>query len=352
MRIWKIESKSMYFNDILDIKEEELPKLLSQKAKNEYYGEPYEIPKKGGKREIYAINTSNKLYDIQKNLCINFLSNIMLPDTVHGFKKETNYIEFLIPHIDFYGSNNYLRLDIKNFFGSISKKNIRKALKYYFKPNDKLTNESIRLILDLTIDIITYNDKVIQGAPSSPVISNLLFRQLDIRIEKYCRCFQATYTRYADDMLFSSNNEKILQDSFISGISRIISDGDFYINYSKIIRSKNKISLGGFVISDNIRLSRNKLSDLSRVLFYIENHKEYKNDTYYNDLNIFIKSQTGSESLKFSGIYSLINYLTGNRAFIISILKYSQDSNFCKKAEKIIRRLETIVLRLNNCMGK
>lgn len=352
MKIWKIESKSMYYNDILDVKEEELPKFLTQNAKKEYYGEPREIPKKGGKRIIYSINTTNTLYDIQKNLCNNFLSNIMLPDVVHGFKKETNYIEFLIPHLDFYGNNNYLRLDIKDFFGSISKKNIRKALKYYFKPNDNLSDENIKTLVDRTTEILTYNNKVIQGAPSSPIISNIIFRQLDIRIEKYCRCFQITYTRYADDMLFSSNNEKIFQESFISGVSRIISDGDLYLNYSKIIRSKNQISLGGYVISDNIRLSRNKLSDLSRVLFYIENHKDYRNDSYYNDLNTFIINQTGSESLKFSGIYSLINYLTGNRAFIISILKYSQDSNFCNKAEKMICRLERIILRLNNCLGK
>lgn len=352
MKIWKIESKSMYYNDILDIKEEELPKFLTQKAKNEYYGEIHEIPKKGGKREIYCINSSNKLYEIQKNLCNNFLSNIMLPDVVHGFKKETNYIEFLIPHIDFYGKNNYLRLDIKDFFGSINKKNIRNTLKYYFKPNDKLTEENIKIIIDRTIDILTYNNKLIQGAPSSPIISNIIFRQIDIRIEKYCRCFHINYTRYADDMLFSSNNEKIFHESFISGVSRILSDGDLYINYSKIIRSKNQISLGGYVISDNIRLSRNKLSDLSRVLFYIENHKEYKNATYYNDLNTFIRNQTGSGSLIFSGIYSLINYLTGNRAFVISVLKYSQDNNFCNKAEKIILRLETIILRLNNCLGK
>lgn len=351
MKIWKIESKSMFYNDILCVKEDELPNFLINNAKEEYYGEPREIPKKGGKRKIYCIETSNKLYEIQKNICTNFLSNIMLPDVVYGFRKETNYIEFLMPHINFYGNSYYLRLDIKNFFGSINKKTIRKTLKYYFKANDNFTNKDIKLLLDRVYEILTYNNKVIQGAPSSPILSNIIFRRLDIRIQKYCRCFQINYTRYADDMLFSSDNVSVFKDSFVSGITNIISSEGFNINYGKTIRSKNKISLGGYVISDNIRLSRNKLSDLSRVLFYVENNKDYKKDSYYNELNAFIIKQTGSESLKFGGIYSLINYFAGNRAFIISILKYSQDKNFCNKAEKIIRRLEKIILRLYNNIG-
>ncbi|WFR57324.1 reverse transcriptase family protein [Anaerocolumna sp. AGMB13025] len=352
MKIWKIENKAMFYNDILGINEDELAGILSDKNKKKYYGIPIEIPKKSGKRTIYSINNSSKIYIIQKRLCDKFLHNILLPDTVHGFRKDTNYIEYLLPHICFYKDYFYLRLDIRNFFESINTASIKEALEYYFKINKDFTAFDIKIILNRIIDILTYDNKLVQGAPTSPIISNLVFRKLDIRIEKYCRCFQINYTRYADDMLFSSNNPIILKKSFISGVSKIIATENLYLNYNKVVRAKNQISLGGYVISDNIRLSRSKLSNLSRVLFYVENHKDYKNQSYYEKLNDFLKSEMGTDYLKINGIYELINYFAGNRAFIISVLKYSHDDNFCEKAKKIIKRLDDIIIKLDNTVAK
>jgi len=352
MKIWKIESKSMFYNEVLYTSEDELRSILNISNKMEYYGNPIEIPKKDGKRIIYSINSASRLYNLQKNLSKNFLSNILLPDMVHGFRKETNYIEYLLPHVNFYRNHFYLRLDIKNFFQSIKTDSIKGMLEYYFRINEDFTAFDVKIILDKIIDLLMYNDELVQGAPTSPVISNLVFRKLDIRIQKYCRCFHINYTRYADDMLFSSVNPVLWKNSFISGIAKIISSDNLELNYSKIVRAKNYISLGGYVISDSIRLSRTKLSNLSRVLFYVENHKDYRSQLYYEKINNLIKSETNSDKLKIKGIYELINYFAGNRAFIISVLKYSNDNSFCKKAQKIIERLDNIIIKLDNTIKK
>lgn len=350
MKVWKINNKYTFYNNILKINETELDMILTSTMKKNYYQSPIELPKKGGKRIVYSVNSEHRLYKIQKNVTKNFLDNILLPDTVYGFRKEKNYIDYLIPHIDFYGNNNYIRLDIENFFSSINTKTIRKTISSYFEVSANMNSKDVTKAIDNLIQILTYNGKVVQGAPCSPSLSNIIFRRLDIRIERYCRVFEVTYTRYADDMLFSSRSKMLYQPSFISGISKIISDEKFVLNYSKIIRAEKVISLGGYVISDDIRLSRSKLSNISRVLFYIEKHKDYKSASYYDDLNSLLSKEM-KDPIQFNGIYSLINYLSGNRAFIISVVKYSKDEKFRKKAVKIITRIEQRVLELNKCIG-
>lgn len=350
MKIWKIDSKEKFLNEVLETKEEKLIEILVQRNKEDYYGEPIIIPKKNGNRYIYAVDSNNKLYYIQKKLVDNFLSNIQLPEVTYGFRKNFNYFDYLAPHINFYKNNMYLRLDIKDFFGSIKKDMIQEALKYYIPITETLSEQDRITILSYIFEILTFNNIVIQGAPSSPVISNIIFRPLDIRIFRYCKCFHVNYTRYADDMLFSSENKTIFNKSFLMGIAKIINDGyyEFYLNYDKIVRSSNQISLGGFVISDTIRISRKKLAQLSRVLFYVENHTNYKDKEYYKNLNDLIEIQDKASKLRFNNIYSLINYLAGNRAFLINVLRYSKDIKFCEKTAKIINRLNCVILNLYN----
>ena len=93
--------------------------------------------------------------------------------------------------------------------------------------------------------ITTLNNHAIQGAITSPAISNIIFRSLDIRIEKYCEKIGVHYTRYADDMLFSSESSYIHSYKFTNAIQAIISDKGFYLNRKKTLKCENEISLNG-----------------------------------------------------------------------------------------------------------
>lgn len=343
MKSWKVDNINIFFSDILKIEEKELIEVL-KKDKKEYYENFIKIKKKNGFREICLINKDSELYNLQINICDNFLNNIIISDNAYGFRKNSNYLEYLYPHIDFYKERYYLRLDIENFFGSINNDVLRECLSYYFKINDNLTQESKDKLLDYSMDILTYEGKVIQGAISSPVISNIVFRQIDIRISRYCRKFGIIYTRYADDLLFSSDSNSLYKKSFILGIKKILASKKFSINYNKIKRGYREISLGGYVVSDSIRLSRKKLSNLNRILFYLENNKLHISEDYLNKLNEMIYRQGGNE--KIYSKYHLINYLAGNRSFLISILKYSEDKKYTDKLSEIVDRIEKIILEI------
>lgn len=95
-----------------------------------------------------------------------------------------------------------MRLDIKNFFENINNQLIEKVFDYYFRIDDDTTNNEA--LIDFR-EMVTLEGKVPQGAITSPTLSNIVFRQLDLRIYKYCKKFNITYTRYADDLLFSSD---------------------------------------------------------------------------------------------------------------------------------------------------
>lgn len=342
MKIWKIEDSKQFFETIVKYSENDLKKILSKKE--EFYGEEIQIPKKNGFRKVYLIDKAQDLNVVQNNITKNFLNNIKLSDASCGFVKGSSYFDFLEIHTDFYKNRKFLRLDIKDFFGSISKDTVIEVLSFYCNDMDGAEEE----ILQYLGDILTYDDKVIQGIVSSPILSNIVFRELDIRIIKYCNEFDVRYSRYADDLLFSGTDGKIFKKSFFNGIAKILGSKGFEINYDKIIRSQSYISLNGFVISDSIKLSRKKLNRINRVIFFLKNNKnfiEIKKDNFA-ELNEHMKKEENINYDSFSGKYELSNYLNGYRAFLINVMKNSDDEAFIKKANKIIFQIEDIVDRM------
>lgn len=338
-KLWKIDNKENFYNSILRSSKEDVYKSFSKNEKKDYYGNSYEKKKKRGVRTIYNVSWAYSLFSLQKNICTNFLNNILISDIAYGFVKGKNYFDYMFPHIDFYKKNYYLRLDISDFFGSISYENIRKTMSYYV--SDELKASEKREILYVICEILTYQGSVPQGTPSAPVISNIIFRELDIRIQKYCQRFDVIYTRYADDLLFSSSKKIVHGISFTKGIEKIINSRSFRINHDKTIRSKNSISLSGYVIDDDIRLSRKKLKKLNCVIFFLEKKKFSNNEMWYRELNNEInKCEKEKSGNQLDGKYILVNYLAGNRAFLISSLKYSENMRYRNRCIRMVSRIE------------
>ncbi|WP_425133837.1 reverse transcriptase domain-containing protein, partial [Enterobacter hormaechei] len=85
------------------------------------------------------------------------------------------------------------------------------------------------------------------GFATSPFISNIIFRKLDILIKSLCDKRSIIYTRYADDMLFSSSGkDKLLgSEHFDNEISTIVNTAGLSLNKHKKIFKKGIISLNG-----------------------------------------------------------------------------------------------------------
>lgn len=337
-----IYKEKFFYDYILQDGLQTVKDKIKDKQQNYYLKE---IPKKGGLRNLNCIKKETPLYEYQTSLKNKFLKNIPISENAYGFVKGKSYYDFLVPHITGGKEKFFLRIDIQDFFGSITADVLEETFRYYFKTEAQASNEMVELI----IDIISLDDVLPQGAVTSPVVSNIVFRQLDIRIQKYCNKLNVVYTRYADDLLFSSVNSRIHEPFFVKMISNILNTLNLNINFSKMKKNKSEISLNGFVVGKNIRLSRKKKRDINRV-FFVYRYKEPKTIsellTLLNSQNFTRRACKNNEY--FSSKISLLNYLSGYRSFLISWLPSNKQSANHKNMEKFINNLEELILNIMN----
>jgi RNA-directed DNA polymerase len=197
----------------------------------------FSIPKKSG--GVRLINSpSRTLKYIQRRLN-EVLQNVYTPKpVVYGFTIGKN----IVNNADKHKKKNWVfNIDLENFFPSINFGRVRGMFmgKPYNLPADVAT---ILAIICCFKD--ESHDELPQGAPTSPVISNMLCAQMDSQLQDLAwkhRCF---YTRYADDITFSTTLPKLpgeiatvnaaLLVELGQDLSKIINKNGFEINNNKI----------------------------------------------------------------------------------------------------------------------
>ena len=324
------------------IKHEE-NRIIAVMLNNIVFYKEVQIPKKRGVRTVYNLEKNSELYDMQKNLQKNFLSKIELPVCVKGFCKDTSYSDFLKEHTN---KKYYMRMDIKDFFGSIKEEKIQESLQDIVKTQDAV---------EMIIKLCTYEGCLPQGAVTSPTLSNIVFRRIDQRILKYCQKFDIIYTRYADDLLFSSNKIDFKNNKwFYKKIKYILQENGFKSNYSKRHIEQDKICLGGFVVKEEINLSRNKLKNINKILYYFKDKskdnkycidKDLLKDNYLDEINRMYITDNKGKRRWIRTIPELVNYLCGYRSFLIGIVNSNEDTNTkkMKNLKNKIKNIEKIV---------
>lgn len=152
----------------------------------------FDIPKKNGaKRRILA--PTDKLKTIQARIA-NLLSKLYTPrEPVKAFLEGTSIVANARPHCR---KKYVFNVDLENFFGTITFARVRGML--IAKPYS-LSPETATVIAHLT----TVNSILPQGAPSSPILSNMLCASLDRDLYSLAKRHRSVYTRYADDITFS-----------------------------------------------------------------------------------------------------------------------------------------------------
>lgn len=163
----------------------------------------FKIPKKNGGERIISAPDS-RLKNIQKRLAAilmrielelesEYRKNSILS---HGFKKDLSIITNAKRHRN---KRYVFNIDLDSFFPSI---NFGRVRGFFIKNNHFALSPKISTLI---AQVACHNNSLPQGSPCSPVISNLIGSILDHRIGKLsadCRC---TYTRYVDDITFSTN---------------------------------------------------------------------------------------------------------------------------------------------------
>lgn len=354
MKLYNFE----YFLDhIIGMKETALEKSLDELNENV---DSFLIDKKKGKRRIYYINNPDlKIKEVQKNLLKNFLYKIPISPVANGFSKGGSYNKSLSAHI---GAKYFMHIDIKNFFGSITEEQVKNSLKEYIGEDE----ESQKILEDI-IRICMYeedNKNVLPtGYMTSPAISNIIFRRIDQCILKYCQSIKIggkqdiiCYTRYADDLLFSSPKLDFgKQIFFYNKINYILRTRGFNSNKKKTIISEDKIVLNGFVIGEDLHLSNSKMHNINKLIFYFDKRQKIQSKFVIDQERVkdneIVKHVNGELKLKnkeFKNKEEIIQYLCGYRSFFISIIKANSKKNDnIQSLTRKVRKIESIIDALN-----
>lgn len=224
-------------------------------ARKDSYYRNFRVKKKNGTYR-YINEPLNQLFTIQKEFSHFFLINRANNYHSHGFELNKSIITNADKHTN---KKIVLNIDLEDFFSNISTPRISKLLLDKFNVSEL---EAIKIA-----NLLTYKNSLPQGSPSSPILSNLICEQLDDELDKYCKQFNITYTRYADDMSFSFNFNKlpIIQ---VKNIILIIEQNNFKINkkkYRYYYRNARQL-VTGLVVNEKINVKREYYKKLRAIL--------------------------------------------------------------------------------------
>lgn len=234
------------------------------------------------KREIYIPNDELKLV-------LSFLSHFIfesLPiedDVAFAYRKGVNIKDCLLPHVN---SKFFYKTDIENFFPSISSHLIKENIYQDISKLSYLDQEELSSYLDKILNLVTIDDKLPIGFPTSPFISNYIMRKYDISIKSFCINNNLIYTRYSDDIIISSNKD-IDKNYITNNIERIFKQesSPFCLNISKtkMFTKKNKIKILGLTINNNkISVDREIKNEIEiGIYFFTQDKLKFKD--YFSD---------------------------------------------------------------------
>jgi hypothetical protein len=253
---------------------------LLSKCNYNYYVKTH-IPKKDGtKREILIPNYSMKM--TQRWILQNILYKIRVSDNAKGYKKgiKAPLVENAMMHHE---QLYCLILDVENFFPSIGVKRICNLF-------ERVGYNS--LISYILARICTYKDYLPQGAVTSPYLANLVCFKLDRRIDAYCCKREISYTRYCDDLIFSSDNLDSLKKAY-KMFEVILCNEGFKLNRRKtrFLTPNTLKQILGITINDElIKAPKIMKRKVKALIFKSIVNKDYRKNDVIRGYIAYIKS--------------------------------------------------------------
>lgn len=254
-----------------EVKEIQLNEIIFYAYSTKAFYKHLSISKKSGGTRIIS-SPVKRLKEILKPLSI-VLQCVYIPNECsQGFIWNKSILTNASCHID---KNYVYNIDLENFFPSIHQPRIYKRLT--FEPfnlnNDKIKLASLISALCCFIPIGEIKGVLPQGSPTSPVISNIICDRLDRNLKGASKRFNVTYSRYANDITFSSNhNVYQSQSKFLKEVVRIINEQSFLINDSKTRLQKKgyRQVVTGLIVNEKINVHSKYIKELRALLYLIE----------------------------------------------------------------------------------
>ena len=306
----------------------------------------FKIKKKsGGFREISA--PRNQSFMMLLQVVNEILKAMYIPsDHAMGFAEGRS----VVTNADVHKGQNYVfNIDLKDFFPSVEQGRVMKRLTlapFNFSPQIALLISglcSMRVKRDKPNEHKQHElDKhfkyvLPQGAPTSPIITNMICDNLDRRLSGLAKRFGLHYTRYADDITFSSmHNVYAKNGEFRNELIRIIEGQGFAINDTKTRLQKigSRQEVTGIIISQKLNVTKNYVREIRSLLHIWEKYG------YSVAISKFLPKYKDEKGYVKKGNPDLINVLDGKLMYL-KMVKSDTDSVYLKlntKFQELIAR--------------
>jgi RNA-directed DNA polymerase len=229
-----------------------------------------------GKKPRLLEIPKQQLKTIQRQIAQTILKSVPTHSAIHGFKKGCSIMSFTAPHL---GKRWVLKLDLKSFFVTIGFSRLYGLFSFLGYP--KAVSRYLALlcsnqvpeavlkprISDWTVRKQYQQRHLPQGAPSSPVLANLIAYRLDCRLTGLAASIGATYTRYADDLLLSGTKHADAS-RLVPLIGHIVADEGFLLNYRKtrIMGRGQQQKATGIIINQRQNIDRKSFDQFKALL--------------------------------------------------------------------------------------
>lgn len=241
----------------------------------------YTIPKRSGGKRTIAQPTA-EIKNIQRCIVKTVLDPLPTSDISTAYKKDISIKDNAEKHL---GKKFILKMDFKDFFPSIRPEDLIKSLE---RNNVILSSVDRKILILFLFRRNKYGRfELSVGAPSSPIISNIVMYEFDIAVKEYCEKHNIVFTRYADDLTFSSNSiEEIKKTPAIIKSNLISMDSPkLVINEKKthlISKGRSQRVTGVTLTHDNkLSIGRNLRKKIRAMLHLYKNNKLEHNDIPY-----------------------------------------------------------------------
>lgn len=241
----------------------------------------YTIPKRsGGDRTIAQPARETKL--IQKWLVEHIFCTLPIHEAAAAYRPGASIKKNAERHAN---SKYMVKLDFKEFFPSIKYQDLVNHFCVHL--SDAYEDDDIkRMALISCLHIGGRDFSLSIGSPASPCLSNSIVYELDKKIKSWCKDNKVTYTRYADDLTFSTNRPDISSEveKMVSLTLKEIEYPQLKLNKKKTIHlsKRHKRVVTGVIINseNNLSLGRDRKREISSLIHKYSIGLLGKGDTY------------------------------------------------------------------------
>lgn len=222
-------------------------KEITENIENYYMSFP--IKKASGKlRWIDA--PQEPLKEIQSNILKNLVYKFRAHPCAFGFIKGKSVRDGAAMHVQ---SKVLLCVDVSNFFSSIKVDEIFRLLTYLLN-NCKEPISHTKEELEMLVALLTYKGGLPQGSPASPALANMFCMKLDQHMYNLAKTNNLRYTRYADDISFSSKTSDFMMFTILPEINKELIKWGFRMNPNKtrILRPHRRMIVTGVVVNNRL----------------------------------------------------------------------------------------------------